>query len=461
MFNMRSLLPLQLAVVFALCAWLWTRTTSVDPLPDWRQGELVVIVPPLEMETENAFETELAEQFAQQLQVKLKVIPLPADQSLPALVAHKAHLATAARNTADYALRFGKAYQSLDELLICHRTTPDDIDELEGRELVVTAGSPQESALREVQRDHSSLRWKSRRGTSPDELLEEVADGKLDCTVANEEQLTTSRNFYPDLGIALDIDSPSDMSWAFIGGEDTKLFDEAQQFFARIKQDGTLRHLLDRYYGHNDRLEAPDAEAFIAQTRSMLPHFRHWFKEAADLTGIEWQVLAALAYQESHWDPSATSYTNVRGMMMLTEETADRMGVENRLDAHSSILAGARYLQLLKEQLPLRMNEKDRLWMALAAYNQGMGHLEDARILASQSGLNPDVWADVKRMMPLLARPSFYKNAKRGKARGGEAVILVETVRLYHDMLKRLDEQDNPYRLSPSLKHRLVGGLLD
>ncbi|MBI5889631.1 MAG: membrane-bound lytic murein transglycosylase MltF [Nitrosomonadales bacterium] len=457
---MRSLLPLQLAVVIALCAWLWIRTTAVDPLPDWHQGELVVIVPPAEMETENAFETELAELFAQQLQVRVTLVPLPVDEALPSLAAHRAHLATTARSTNDYAVRFSKAYQSLDELVICHGATPDDIDNLASRDLVVAAGSPQEIALRAVQREHNRLRWKSRSETSSVELLEEVADGKLDCTVANDEQLATARNFYPELGIALDIDSPSDMSWAFANDGDAQLFDEAQLFFTHIKQDGTLRRLLDRYYGYNERLNAVNAEAFISQTRSLLPRYRRWFEEAADLTGIDWKLLAALAYQESHWDPNATSYTNVRGMMMLTEETADRMGVENRLDAHTSILAGARYLQLLKEQLPLRMNEDDRLWMALAAYNQGMGHLEDARILATQSGLNPDLWSDVKRMMPLLSRPSFYKKTKRGKARGGEAVILVETVRLYHDMLKRLEAQNSLSQLPPILKRSFVGSLI-
>jgi membrane-bound lytic murein transglycosylase F len=460
MFAMRSLLPLQLAVFIALCAWLWIKATAVDPLPDWHLGELVVIVPPAEMEIENAFETELVGHFARQLQVKLRTVPLSIDQALPALASHKAHLVTGARSTADYALRFGKAYQSLDELLICHGVTPDDIDDLAGRDLAVAAGSAQEAALRNVQREHDRLEWRSRSGTSQDELLEEVADGKLDCTVANAEQLATARNFYPELGYALDLDSPSDMTWAFAVDGDSQLFDEAQQFFSRIKQDGTLRRLLDRYYGYNERLNAINAEAFISQTRTLLPHYRRWFEEAADLTGIEWQLLAALAYQESHWDPDATSYTNVRGMMMLTEETADRMNVENRLDAHTSILAGARYLQLLKEQLPLRIREEDRLWMALAAYNQGMGHLEDARILATQSGLNPDIWADVKRMMPLLARPSIYKKTKHGKARGGEAVILVETVRLYHDMLKRMEAQNSLYHLPPILKRSFVGSLI-
>lgn len=456
---MRSLLPLRLAVIIALFAWLWLKGSATDPLPDWRLGELVVIVPPPEMEVEHAFETDLAKLFAQQLQVRLKPMPLAMDQALPALVSHQAHLATATRSSTDYPLLFSAPYQTLAELLICSGATPDHLDELAGRDLVVAAESAQEAALRDVQRQYGPLDWKSRRGTSSAELLEEVADGRLDCTLVNEEQLATARNHYPELGDALDIGSPSSMTWAFAGDGDADLLDEAQQFFARIERDGTLRRLLDRYYGYNERLDAMDAETFIARTRTVLPQYRRWFEEAADLTGIEWELLAALAYRESHWDPNATSRTNVRGMMMLTEETADRMGLANRLDAHSSILAGARYLQLLKEQLPLRIREEDRLWLALAAYNQGMGHLEDARILASRSGLNPDLWADVKRVMPLLARPSAYQNAKHGKARGGEAVILVETVRMYRDILKRLEAQNS--LAQPAGPYGIIGSFFD
>jgi len=158
-----------------------------------------------------------------------------------------------------------------------------------------------------------------------------------------------------------------------------------------------LIRLIDQHYGHNERLEAIDASTFVTQTKTILPHYRPLFEEAERLTGIDWQLLAALAYQESHWNPLATSYTNVRGMMMLTEDTADRMNVENRLDARSSILAGARYLQRLKEDLPPRIKESERIWMALAAYNQGMGHLEDARVLAAKAGLNPNVWLDLKK----------------------------------------------------------------
>ncbi len=103
------------------------------------------------------------------------------------------------------------------------------------------------------------------------------------------------------------------------------------------------------------------------------------------------------------------------------------------------IIAGAKYLALLKEQMPDRIPEPDRTWLALAAYNQGYGHLEDARILTKRAGLNPDSWADVKKWMPLLNRPGYYETLKHGYARGGEAVILTESIRSYYDMLKRLE----------------------
>jgi membrane-bound lytic murein transglycosylase F len=274
-----------------------------------------------------------------------------------------------------------------------------------------------------------------------------MAKGTIDCTVANEEQIATARNFYPALGDAFDLNTQSRLAWAFAGDSDAELFNAADDFMASIKKDGTLAVLIDRHYGHNERLDAVDAVAFVSKARSTLPRFKHWFEEASALTGIEWQLLAALAYQESHWDPLATSYTNVRGVMMLTEDTADRMNLDDRLDARGSIIAGAKYLQLLKESLPARMDDNERTWMALAAYNQGMGHLEDARVLAVKANLNPDIWSDVRKVMPLLSRPAYFEQLKHGHARGGEAVILVETVRLYYDMLNRLAPEENLQRV--------------
>jgi len=411
-------------------------------LPSWRDGKLLVIVPDISQGAESEFERELVRLFGEHLHVSVEPIPSLPEKVGQALRRHHAHLAAASLRSGvnNSSLRFGPSYQTVREQIVCNRDgfVPRKLADLEGKGLAAVAGSAQEEALNEVREKSPRLQWQSRREISARELLREVAEGTLDCAVVNELQLADARNYYANLAAVFDIGTPSRLAWAFSMDGDPQLPGEVQSFFDRIRQDGTLNRLLDRYYGHSGRLQPLDAASFIARISQVLPDYRVFFEEAAGLTGFDWRLLAALAYQESQWDPLATSFTNVRGMMMLTEDTADRMEVKNRLDARESILAGAKYLALLREQMPERIPEPDRTWMALAAYNQGYGHLEDARILTSRMGMNPDSWADVKKWMPLLNRPGYYNTLKHGYARGGEAVILVESIRSYHDMLRRL-----------------------
>ena len=436
-------------------------------LPPWRDGRLLVIVPDIAQGAETEFERELALLFGEHLHTAVELIPSPAEEIGQALHKRKAHLAAATLRSKENhaALRFGPSYQSVREQIICNRDGffPKTLADLAERKLVVVAGSAQETALREAQDKSPWLQWLSRRKLSVKDLLQEVSEGTVDCAVVNELQFADARNYYSNLAAAFDIGSPSNLAWAFPRDADHELLQEAQEFFGRIQGDGTLSRLLERYYGHSGRLRPQHAASFITKTGKVLPDFRDFFEEAAALTGFDWRLLAALAYQESQWDPLATSFTNVRGMMMLTEDTADRMKIKNRLDARESILAGAQYLSLLRETVPARVPEPDRTWMALAAYNQGYGHLEDARILTERAKLNPDSWGDVKRWMPLLNQPGYYNTLKHGYARGGEAVILVESIRSYHDMLKRLEpnppaeaaEEETSYHLFGPMQHVL------
>ena len=418
-----------------------------------------MVVPETELWPESEFERELARLFAEQLHVTLETVPLPQDEVLAALRKHQAHLAATPLRIENNpaALQFGPSYQSVRELLVCNSDRPriKNLADLSGRKLIVEAGSAHEVALREAQANLLSLHWQTDHDLTTQDLLAEVSEGSLDCAAANELQFADARNYHPNLEAELDIVPPSKLAWGFSGDADPDLIKQVQIFFTSIQQDGTLHRLLDRYYGHNNRLDKMDAAAFITGINTVLPRFRRMFEEAATLTGEDWRLLAALAYQESQWNPLATSYTNVRGMMMLTGDTADQMNVSNRLDARESILAGAEYLLLLKEQMPDRITEPDRTWLALAAYNQGYSHLEDARILTKRAGLNPDSWSDVKKWMPLLNRPNYYKTLKHGYARGGEAVILVESIRSYYDMLKRL-KPGQPTSVPEEVSYRLV-----
>jgi membrane-bound lytic murein transglycosylase F len=202
--------------------------------------------------------------------------------------------------------------------------------------------------------------------------------------------------------------------------------------------------MLERYYGHINRLDNLDIANFLERRQAVLPRFRSSFEEAQEVTGIDWRLIAALGFQESHWEPLATSPTGVRGLMMLTSDTADRMQLTDRLDAHQSILAGAQYLLELKQSLPPRIAEPDRTWLALAAYNIGLGHLEDARILAQRRGGNPNLWVDVKKSLPLLARYEYHSTLKHGFCRGGEALVLTENIRNYYDILARSEDPHEP-----------------
>ena len=183
---------------------------------------------------------------------------------------------------------------------------------------------------------------------------------------------------------------------------------------------------------------------FIERMQSVLPAYRVLFHAAQASTGIDWRLLAALAYQESQWEPLAASPTGVRGMMMLTGDTADRLGVSNRLDAAQSIRAGAEYLSDLRDSLPSTVREPDRLWLALAAYNLGMGHLNGARHIAKTRRADPDSWYEMKKVLPLLAQPQYYTRLKSGRGRGGEAVIMVENIRVYTDILNHHERAYRP-----------------
>src|SRR3989338_1302132 len=431
-------------------------------LPAWNAGKVVVIVSNTAQCAGVEFERELVQLFADQLHTTVEMVSMPRDKIRRALRKHKAHLAAASLRSepGNTALLFGPGYQTVREQVICNRDAklPQDVDDLTEKRLMVPTGSAQEIALKEAHKKSPGLHWQVRRGATAKDLLRDVDEGVLDCTVANELQFADARNYYSNLAVAFDIGSPSVLAWAFPGDADPELLREVQKFFASLREDGTLNRLLERYYGHKGRLKPPDAASFITNVRKILPNYRAIFEEAAALIEEDWRLLAALAYHESQWNPLATSFTNVRGMMMLTEETADRMKVNNRLDARESILAGAKYLALLKEQMPARITEPDRTWLALAAYNQGFGHLEDARILTQRAGMSPDSWMDVKKWMPLLNRPGYYETLKHGYARGGEAVILVESIRNYYDMLKWLEPAQHSVD-SGEVSYQLLGPL--
>jgi membrane-bound lytic murein transglycosylase F len=186
---------------------------------------------------------------------------------------------------------------------------------------------------------------------------------------------------------------------------------------------------------HTARLPKRLAADFHSHIKTRLPHLRPAFEAAEKETGIDWRVLAALGYQESRWRPAAVSPKGAQGVMMLMPVTARKMGVKNVFAPDENIMGGARYLAYLKERIPARILDPDRTWLAMAAYNIGIGHLEDARIITQMRKKNPDRWADVRANLPRLSDPHWHSRVKRGYARGEETAQFVERVSQFSALL--------------------------
>ena len=394
----------------------------------------------------SGFEYDLINLFVAYLGPEYSVKIITADHLgdvIPALLAGKAHIAAANLSiTPERAesIKFGQPYLDVQQHIAYNQeqnNAPKNIKDLAGKHIHVPKGSSYVERLKTLQADQPMLTWQEIESSSTDELIEQVNMGILDYTVADDRIIDVLKNYYPNISKGIALGKPEQLAWAFPKNGDPWLYQQSSDFFKQIKKNGTLKNLIERYYGHTDRLDPVDVIKFLELKNTRLPKFAHLFKRAQDLNDIDWRLIAAISYQESHWDPYNTSPTNVRGMMMLTEQTADALNVTDRLDATQSIMGGARYISNLKQQVPESVPEPDRTWMALAAYNIGFAHLEDARLLAKRMHLNPDSWADVKTTLPLLNKAQYYSTVKFGYASGGAPVIFVESIRTYHRILEK------------------------
>ncbi|MHB0984680.1 MAG: membrane-bound lytic murein transglycosylase MltF [Sulfuricella sp.] len=394
-------------------------------------------------------EYDLVSLFAKDLGVSVKFVVAPEfTKIIPALMKKQVHLVAAGLTVTperEKIIRFGPPYQTVQQQIVYNNLglKPASIGDLFGKRIEVIAGSSYVERLEQEKKRYPKLEWHEIKNMEIEDLLEKVANGEEDYSIADSHFIAMAQNFHPDLAVAFNLGKPEQLAWAFPKDGDPYLFEKAQAFFGRIRQDGTLQHLLDRYYGHVERLNRIDVVAFLDKMNSTLPAYRKLFQQAQEITEIDWRLIAALGYQESHWDPLATSPTGVRGLMMLTGDTADHLGVSNRLDPKENIPAGANYFLTLKESLADHIPEPDRTWIALASYNNGLGHVEDARILAQRKKLNPDSWTDLKKVLPLLSKSDYHTTVKHGYARGGEAVIFVENIRTYYDILMKFEQ---PYK---------------
>jgi membrane-bound lytic murein transglycosylase F len=411
------------------------------------------------------FEYELAQLFADRLGVKLKVIvPDNLSNVLRLIEEGEADLAAAGLTITEQRkrrIRFGPVYHEVTQQLVYKHGTgkPKDITDITSGQLEVVAESSHVEQLVSLKEEIPELDWRENQELDNSGLLELVQLELIDYTVVDSNEMSANQDLFPELRVAFDISEPQPLGWAMPLAEDDTLYVEVLNFFQDLEASGELDRLIEKYYGHIRRFDYVDTRAIHRRIQTHLPRYKDLFQQAAEQYGFDWYMLAAMAYQESHWNPLAVSSTGVKGLMMLTRATAKEMDVTDREDPEQSIFAGAGYLASIKERLPEGIPESDRIWFALAAYNIGLGHLEDARVITQSQGKNPNDWNDVRDHLPLLSKQKWFSQTRYGYARGSEPVRYVQNIKRYLDILLHHEDTAVPVTPVPSAEPALPAAL--
>jgi membrane-bound lytic murein transglycosylase F len=401
------------------------------------------------------FEYELAKLFADELNLNLDVkIASNRSQILSALDNDYTNIAIAGMVASEARAdryQYSSAYMETTPIVVYRygNGRPKNISDLIGKRIAVVSDSYHQEELQHLSKSSpelaTQLEWQALDVETID-LMKRIEDKDIDYAIITSSDLEIHQAYYPRVKKAFEIGKSQQISWYFPSTTDYSLINAVNNFFSRIEDDGTLLDLKERYFGHLGQLNYVGARTYIKHINQRLPKYDELFKKYSEKYDIDWRLMASMGYQESHWLPSAVSPTGVRGLMMLTRPTAKEMGIKNRLDPEASIKGGVAYFAKIKARIPDQILEPDRTWLAMAAYNVGYGHLEDARILTEKAGKDPNKWVDVKNFLPLLQKKKYYKQTRYGYARGNEPVIYVQNIRRYYDVLTwmtqpQIDEQ--------------------
>lgn len=427
---------------------------------------------------------ELARKFAEELGVKLEIKPAFRQADLfPALKKGDIDIiATGLNQTSQAVKRFrpGPAYYYVSQQVVYKKgqLRPRDIEQLieyqaskdsqseedvnaGAQTLKIVEQSQYVPTLTALKKQYPELQFEIVGDADTRDLLKHVSTGELRFTVTDSVELSLAQRLYPDLALAFELTEDQPVSWFTRRSEDESLYAMLIEFFGNIKQSGELASLEEKYIGHIEAFDYVDTRAFIRALDDKLPRWAPLFQKYSE--EFDWRLIAALAYQESHWKPKAKSPTGVRGMMMLTLPTAKSVGVTDRLNPEQSVRGGVEYLRRIVARVPDTINEHEKIWFALASYNIGYGHMMDARRLTKAQGGDPNAWADVKDRLPLLRQKRYYSQTRYGYARGDEARNYVENIRRYYQSIighvsqkPSIDEDTDDLQVIPPLNPELL-----
>ena len=398
-------------------------------------------------EKEMGFDYDLISAFAKEIDVDLKLtVVFTVSEALQKSREGVGDITVAGLTITDERkkeFKFGPQYHTVQEQLICSsqlfkkKSFPRHVEDLVNLNILTGKDTSYETTLKKLKSEVNGFDFNVTTEYSTEQLLDLAHKQEIDCTVADSSVFRINQRYYPKLVRALVLSERKSLAWIIRDDEDQSVNEALYKWLNKYERSGKMAELRDHYFTFLSIFDYYDTSIFYKRLEERLPKYKKYFVGAGEKYDIPWMVLAAQSYQESHWNPNATSHTGVRGMMMLTNNTAKLLGVKNRIDVKQSIYGGAKYLRVIEAKLPPEIKGKNRWAFTLASYNVGYGHILDAQELARKLNRDPYSWIAMKEVLPLLTQKKYFRKLKYGYARGNEPVKYVDAIQNYFDIIQK------------------------
>ena len=387
------------------------------------------------------FEYDLATEFADYLNVDLDIVTPGWNNMFTYLYEGKGDLiASGLAITHEWLgkVNFSIPYQTIRQHIVHHKLVfgPKNLQDLTYRTIHVSRGTAYQARLEQIKNSGIDVFYILHNNTPTEELIRMVNDREIKFTIAENNIAHLNQRHYPDIRIGIPIQEKESLAWAVKKG-DSQMLEQINKFFLYANETGLLQRITNKYYANIEDTDPFDINRFHKRIASRLPRYQPIIMEESEKYDIDWRLVAAVIYQESHFNPLAKSLTNVKGLMQVTVATAEEMGFQNRSNPNQSIKAGIKYLDKMIQNFKYIEDDYEQLLFGLASYNIGFGHVTDAMNLANNMGLDETKWENLQKTLPLLSQEKYYKYTRHGYAKGWEPVQYVKRILTYYDILKQ------------------------
>ena len=383
------------------------------------------------------FEYELIKAFAKKHKLRLEVVVAPSHKDLiPMLKEGKGDVIASFMTVTDerkaQGIKFSRHHHMVSEIIV---TRHDDvslkkIEDLKGRSIYVRRSSAYWQTLEKLKSQGIDFNLKVVPETmETEEVIEKVAQGKYDLTLADSHILDIELTWRDDIKAAFPVGGPIKNAWA-VRKKDSQLLIAINQFIKKEYKGLFYNVTYKKYFKNSHKIIRHKRERIDLSVDGVISPYDEIVKKYAEQYGFDWRLIVSQMYQESHFNPQAKSWVGAKGLMQVMPRTAKELKLTNLEDPETGIHAGIKYMKWVRERFELELDVKDRMWFTLAAYNAGQGHIKDARRLARQKGWNPNRWFNhVEKALLLLSKPKYAKQARHGYVRGHEPVKYVQQIK--------------------------------